>query len=70
MRVPIKKKKSEFQTVREEREANEITEAGRSVQLFERKRAKPVLMETGWLPDGFCQRERGTERGKWLRDGG
>lgn len=56
--------------MRERREANEIKEAGRSVQLFEGERAKPVLMETGWLPDGFCQRERGTERGKWLRDAG
>lgn len=58
--------------MREKREANGIKETGRSVQLFERERerAKPVLIETGWLPDGFCQRERGTERGKWLRDGG
>lgn len=68
--VPIKKRKCELQTVREKREANEIKEAGRSVQLFARERAKPVLMETGWLPDGFCQRERRTERWKWLRDGG
>lgn len=68
--APIKERNCEFQTVREKREANEIKEAGRSVQLFERERAKPVLMETGWLPDGFCQREKGTERGKWLRDGG
>ena len=56
--------------MRQKREANEIKEAGRSVQLFEGERAKPVLMETGWLPDGSCQRERGTKRGKWLRDGG
>lgn len=46
---------------------NEIKETGISVQLFERERAKPVLMETVWLPDGFCQRERerDTETGKW-----
>lgn len=41
-------------------EVNEIKEAGRGVQLLER--AKPVLMETGWLPDGFCQREKGEQR--------
>lgn len=64
------KRNCEFRTVRQKREANEIKEAGRSVRLFEGERAKPVLMETGWLPDGSCQRERGTKRGKWLRDGG
>lgn len=39
---------------------NEIEKAEGSVQFFERE--KPVLMETGWLPDGFCQREKGEHR--------
>lgn len=50
----------DFQTAGEKREVNEIKEVERGVQLFER--AKPVLMETGWLPDGFCQREKGEQR--------
>lgn len=32
------------------------------MQLFEREKAEPVSKETGWLPDGFCQGEEGTER--------
>lgn len=46
------------------REENEIKLTERSVPLYEGERAKPLLMETSWLPDGVCQQERGTEKGK------
>ena len=55
-----KKRTCDFQMVGEKRKVNEIKEAWKSVQLFES--TKPVLMETGWLPDGFCQREKGEQR--------
>lgn len=31
----------------------------RSVYRYLKESAQSVLMETGWFPDGFCQRMRG-----------
>lgn len=57
-----KKETRDFQTAGKKGDVNEIKEAEGSVQFFFFERAKPVLMETGWLPDGFCQREKREHR--------